>query len=292
MDQNEFRQLKESGGLVDDADLRDATTEVIDDQYEEETTADEVEEELEQDDTEDAPEAAETAEEEEPEQLTPKEQTAFQKRLERERAKLEEKLRKELEEAAEQKYSKHREAIEAIGGDPDKILSAAREAKMLQDAQVLANRNGWDEEQTRWYVEQQKQQQELKELRVQMSINKLKDNPEYAGIASMERDIVTKIDRTNGALTVEEAYWALGGHKRAEQIRLEAQQREIAKRNQPNRTVQKDSPSTQVGEKPLPASVLSEAKKMGISEAEARRLMNAQPAQDIDEWRERRKQAK
>lgn len=292
MDRDEFNALKQSGGLVTDAALREATTEVIDDQYEEETPVDEEVAEEQEETLSDEPEGTDTAEEEEPEQLSPKEQTAFQKRLERERAKLEEKLRKELEEAAEQKYSKHREAIEAIGGDPDKILSAAREAKMLQDAQVLADRNGWDEEQTRWYVEQQKQQQELKELRVQMQINRLKDQPDYAGIDRMEKDILAKIDRSNGALTVEEAFWALGGPKRVEQVKLEAQQREIAKRSAPTRTVQKDAPTTGTGEKPLPASVLSEAKKMGISESEARRLMNAQPAQDIDEWRERRKQAK
>lgn len=224
--------------------------------------------------------------------MTPKEQTAFQKRLEREQKKLEEKLRTEMEEQYKQKYSKHDEVIQSMGGDPDKILNAAKEAQMVREAQQVAKQNGWDEDQTQWYIEQQKQQNELKELRVQMQINKLKDNPDYAGIASMERDILAKIDKSNGALNVEEAFWALGGSRRAEQIKLETQQREIAKRAQQPRTVLKDAPSNATGEKPLPPDVLQEAKKMGISEAEARRLWSAKPTQTINDYRERKKQAK
>lgn len=293
MDQNEYRKARETGATVSDADLQQATTEVVDDQYEDETPEEEVADEQEQEDTQDAPEDTESDEVDETEQtLSPKEQTAFQKRLERERAKLEEKLRKEIEDEAEQKYSKHKQAIDAIGGDPDKILAAAKEAQLQREAQTLADRNGWDEEQTQYYIDQQKQQQELKELRVQMQINRLKDQPDYLGIDRMEKEILAKIDLAKGALTVEEAYWALGGPKKAEQIKLEAQQREIVKRSQQPRTVLKDAPSTATGEKPLPPSVLAEAKKMGISEAEARKLMNTKPAETIDDWRERRKQAK
>lgn len=286
MDQNEYRKARETGELVTDAALQDATTEVIEDQYEEDV--EEVIEEVEEEVT-DELESTEEQLEEEVEQLSPKEQTAFQKRLEREQKKLEEKLRSEMEEQYKQKYSKHDEVILSMGGDPEKILNAAKEAQMVREAQRLADQNGWSEADTNWYIEQQKQQQELKELRVQMQINKLKDNPDYAGIASMEKDILAKIDRSNGALNVEEAFWALGGNKRVEQVKLEAQQREVAKRAQQPRTVQRDSPSTSVGEKPLSPSVLAEAKKMGISEAEARRLMTAQSAQTIDEWREKRK---
>lgn len=286
MDQNEYRKARETGATVSDADLQAAETEVIDDQFEEEQE-EVVEEELEE--SQDELETSEDEVEEEVEQLSPKEQTAFQKRLEREQKKIEEKLRTEMEEQFKQKYSKHDEVISSMGGDPEKILSAAKEAQVVREAQRLADQNGWSEADTNWYIEQQKQQQELKELRVQMQINKLRDNPDYAGIASMEKDILAKIDRSNGALNVEEAFWALGGNKRVEQVKLEAQQREIAKRAQQPRTVQRDSPNTSVGEKPLSPSVLAEAKKMGISEAEARRLMTAQSAQTIDEWREKRK---
>lgn len=283
MDQIEYRKARESGELVDDADLQNDETTITDDRDEEEVVTEEEIDDQEQQDEQD--DDAQDDNGDDTDQLTPQEKSAFQKRLEREQKKLEEKLRKELEEKMEQKYSKHKQAIEHLGGDPDKILNAAREAQMKREAQQLADQNGWDDEQTQWYLDQRKQQQELKELRVQMQINKLKDSPEYAGIASMEKDILAKIDRTNGVLTVEEAYWALGGPKRIEQIKLEAQQREIAKRNAPTRTVQRDTPSSTTGEKPLPPSVLEEARRMGITPEEARKLMNAPVAQNIDEYR-------
>lgn len=287
MDQNEYRKARETGATVSDADLQAAETEVIDDQFEEEQE-EIIEEEL--DEVTDELESSEDDSEQEVEPpLSPKEQTAFQKRLEREQKKIEEKLRSEMEEQFKQKYSKHDEVILSMGGDPEKILNAAKEAQMVREAQRLADQNGWSDADTQWYIDQQKQQQELKELRVQMQINRLRDNPDYSGIASMEKDILAKIDRSNGALNVEEAFWALGGNKRVEQVKLEAQQREIAKRAQQPRTVQRDSPSTSVGEKPLAPSVLAEAKKMGISEAEARRLMSVKSAETIDEWREKRK---
>jgi hypothetical protein len=292
MDQFEFRRLKESGGTVTDAALQQAENEITpDDRYEEPPVEENIEEQ-EHEQPEYEPEDSERADEPEDVELSPREKTAFEKRMERERAKLEEKLRAEIASQKDQEYSKYREAVEAIGGDPDKILNAAREAKLQREAQTLAERNGWDDEQTQWYIEQTKQQQELKELRVQMQINRLKDQPDYAGISRMEKEIMAKIEKSNGALSVEEAYWALGGPKKAEQLKLEATQREVARRAQQPRTVVKDSPSTNVGEKPLPPQVLRDAKLMGISEEEARRLHNSQAAGDIDSWREQRKKAK
>lgn len=292
MDQNEFRKLKEAGQLPSDADLAAAETEITPDDRHEESEVEEREEQLDEQEesTEDVEESAQ--EDVDDVELSPKEKTAFEKRMERERAKLEEKLRKELEEQYEGKYSKHKQAIEAIGGDPDKIIQAARDAQLERESEILADQRGWSEEERRYYVDQKKQEQELKELRVQMQINRLKDNPDYLGIDRMEREISDKIDRSNGALSVEEAFWALGGPKRVEQVKLEAQQREIAKRAQQPRTVIKDTPSTSTGEKPLPASVLKDAKLMGISEDEARRLYNSQSAQNIDAWREQKKKQK
>lgn len=282
MDQNEYRKAKETGELVDDADLQNVDTTIIDDRDEEEV---EFEEEVDVDSQQDEQEDSQEDVDDEDVQLTPQEKTAFQKRLEREKAKLEEKLRKELEEQVEQKYSKHKQAIEHLGGDPEKILSAARDAQMKREAQQLADQNGWDEEQTHWYLEQQKKDQRLQELEVSVQINDLKDRPEYAGIGSMKQSIIDKIKATRGALNVEEAYWALGGPKRIEQVKLEAQQREIAKRQAPTRTVQRDTPSSTTGEKPLPPNILKEAERMGISAEEARKLMNTPRSQNIDEYR-------
>jgi len=282
MDQDQFRELKESGGLATDAALQEEPNEPV------------VEEE---DDLQDTPtdeheDAQDDDEEDELPALSEKEKTAFEKRMERERTKLQEKLEAELQQKYEQQYGRHKQVIEMLGGDPDAIEKRIRDNQMAQEAQRLAEVNGWDDEQTQWYVEQQKQQQELKELRVQMQINRLKDNPDYAGIASMEKDILAKIDRSNGALSVDEAYWALGGPKRAEQIRLEAQVRESTKRAQKPRTVLTDSPTSNTGEKPLPTEVMREAERMGISAAEARRLMSKEPAKDLADWRAQKQKQK
>lgn len=277
MDQSEFRTLKETGGLVDDAGLQQEETEVVaEEQEEQEPTVSEDQE----SDTE--------ALEEESDDLPPlseKEKTAFEKRMERERKKERERLEAEYE----QKYGRHKQVVELLGGDPDAIERRIRENQMQAEANRLAEQNGWTEEETTWYVNQRKQEQELKELRVQMQINKLRDNPDYAGIGSMEKEILSKIDKTNGALSVEEAYWALGGPKKAEQIRLEAQMRESVKRQKTPRTVITDSQVSTTTEKPLPADVVRDAERMGISTAEARRLMSKPTASNIDEWRANRK---
>lgn len=283
MDQNDFRAAKETGGLVTDAALQSEDAGKI--EIEQDDFEPEQEEELEQ--PEDTEEEQPDDEEDDLPPLTDKEKTAFEKRMERERTKLQQKLEAELE----QKYSRHKQIVDSLGGDPDAIERRIRDNQIATEAQRIADANGWDEEQTQYYVEQQKQQQELKELRVQMQVNRLRDNPDYLGIGSMERDILSKIDKTGGALTVEEAYWALGGPKKAEQIRLEAQVRESTKRAQKPRTVLTDSPTSGTGEKPLSPEVMREAERMGISAAEARRLMSREPAQNIDEYRAKNKKA-
>lgn len=308
MDRTEYEQLKESGGLVSDADLRQAETEITpDDRYEE--PAPEEPQEPEQPDEPTEPEhpvePSEPTEDDELPELPEDQKTAFQKRLEREQKKIREQAEKELAERYETQYEKHKRIVDELGrGDPDAILRQIEEnrqnAEITQRAQSLAYQYGWEEEQTREYIQQeqtrlnqQRQQEnmmrELQVLRIQNDINDLRDNPDYTGIREMRDQIIDKVAKSNGAITVSEAYWALGGPKRAEQVKLEAQQREVARRAQQPRTVLKDSPNNSTGEKPLPADVLRDAKLMGISEEEARRLYNSQPAQDLDEWRAQRK---
>jgi hypothetical protein len=281
MDQNEYRAMKESGVLVTDAALQEEPKEAVIVTEEEKPEVVEENQEVE----EEQEEILIEDEDEELPALSEKEKTAFEKRMERERKKERERIEAEYE----QKYGKHKSVIDMLGGDPDVIEQRLRDNQMAQEARRLAEQNGWNEEQTKWYVEQQKQQQELRELRVQMQINKLKDNPDYAGIGTMEKEIMSKIDKTNGALTVEEAYWAMGGPRKAEQIRLEAQMREAEKRKKTPRTVITDSPSSTTGEKPLPPEIAQQAERMGISAAEARRLMNSEPAKNIDDWRAKQK---
>jgi hypothetical protein len=287
MDQNEFRQLKESGGTVTDAALRDAETTIIDDREEVITESEDVENEEEHEEQEDQQEQEEDEEDDLP-PLNEKEKTAFEKRRERD----EKKLREQLEAEYEQKYGRHKQVIEMLGGDPDAIEKRIRDNQLAQEAQRLAEANDWSDEDTQWYINQQKQERELKELRVQSSINKLSANPDYAGISTMEKEILAKIDQTKGQLSVEEAYWALGGHKKAEQIRLEAQMRESVKRQKTPRTVITDTQVSTTTEKPLPSDVVRDAERMGISATEARKLMTKEPVNNIDEWRARNKASK
>lgn len=233
---------------------------------------------------------------EEPE-LSPKEKTAFEKRMERERRKLEEELSKQLEE----KYSKHSRVIEKLGGDPDKIEQYLEEQRIQQEvsaqAQQLAYNNAWDDEQTQWYInnqmEQRRQQmqqnqlqQEIAQLRLESQINELRDNPDFAGINTMKKEIADIVSKSNGQLTVSQAYWALGGEQRAKQMQRETEQRAAAKRR--NRVVAKDTPSAASTEQAIPANILAQAKALNMSEQEIRELMSFD-AKNINEYRAKNK---
>lgn len=274
MTQDDFRE-QESGEEVVDAALQEHDEVIEQEEIVDGPELEEVDHDL-ADDDDDLP------------QLSDKEKTAFERRMEREKVKLQEKLEAELKQQYESQYGRHKQVVELLGGDPDAIEKRIRDNQIAQEAQRLAEANGWDDEQMNWWYNQQKQDREVKELRVQMQISRLRDNPDYAGIAGMEKEILKKIEQTGGALSAEEAYWALGGKNRAEQIRLEAQVRESAKRTQKLRTVLTDSPTSGTGEKPLSPEIAREAERMGISAAEARRLMSKEPAKDLADWRARK----
>lgn len=234
--------------------------------------------------------------EDEPE-LPPKEKTAFEKRMERERRKLEEELSKQYEE----KYSKHQKVIEKLGGDPEKIEQMLTERQMQSEiqaqAQQLADYNGWDDSQTQWYIQQQTQvrqqelhqqqlEKEVQSLRIANEINELRDNPEFSGIMNLKKDISDLVAKSNGSLTVSQAYWALGGQARAQQMKREAEQRAAVQRR--TRVVTKDTPSAASTEKVIPANVLAQAKQMGMSEREVRELMSFD-AHNINDYRAKKK---
>ncbi|KWX71616.1 hypothetical protein AMQ84_27225 [Paenibacillus riograndensis] len=226
---------------------------------------------------------------EEPE-LSPKEKTAFEKRLEREKRKLEETLSKQYED----KYSKHKRVIEQLGGDPDVIELRLKEQQIMNEAQQLAEQNGWDEQQYSWYIGQQQQvmkqeqlQKELAELRIANQINDLRDNPEFAGIQTMRQEISDIVNRSNGTLSVEQAYWALGGAKRNQQTKREAEQRAAVQRRQ--RVVANDAPAAASTEKALPPDVLAQAAAMGMSPAEVRELMAFEGINNINDYRKIKK---
>lgn len=283
MNRSEFEESKVVSTEVEEQD----------DTVQEETEEIESEEAEDQDvvETDDTEETEET-EEEIPEEQKP----AFAKRLEREQKKIREAAEKELSEKYEARYGKHKSIVDMLGGDPDKVEQMIRdnqaEAAAQQQAQSLANQYGWDEQQTQQYAQQyaqqQKKDQELADLKVQVQINEFKDNPDYAGIGGMKKEIQTMIGRSNNALSVEQAYWALGGKNRAEQLKREAEQREIAKRSKTKRTVQSDSPTSTTGEKPLNAEDERLRQKMGISITEARNLLKDSPS-NLEQFRKQKK---
>lgn len=286
MDRYEYKELKESGGLVTDAALQEEPKEIEITEVEEEQP-EQTEPEVTGEDetpTEEPEPTQEIEEEDDLPELSEKEKTAFEKRMEREKRKMEEQYKQEYE----AKFGKHKAVIDMLGGDPEALEKRIREGQMAREAEAMAEQNGWTDQEKQWYIQQQQKDQRLKELEVQVQINELKDQPEYEGIQTMKETIISKIQSSNGALSVQEAFWAVGGPKRIEQIKLEATVREQERRKKQPRTVLTDSPAPNNAEKPLPSDVLKDAERMGISPAEARRLMNSEPAGSIDEYRRRK----
>src|SRR5690606_16083236 len=145
MDQIEYREMKESGGLVDDAGLQEQEEGVTEENEDvEDTSADEQEEGV---------ETSEESEDGDLPELSEKEKTAFEKRRERDERKMREKIEAELKDQYEKQYGRHKQVIDLLGGDPDAIEKRIRENQVMAEANRLAEQNGWDDEQTRWYVE-------------------------------------------------------------------------------------------------------------------------------------------
>ena len=212
-------------------------------------------------------------------ELPPEQKNAFQKRLEREQKK----IRDQVEAESIAKYAKHQKIIDSLGGDPDAIEKAFQEQEWAKEAQS----QGYEKpEESAWYIAQKKQQAELNELRVKVQINELKDDPLYAGIKGSEKEIQAFMTRTGS--TAKEAYWAIGGEARAQQLKREAEQRAIVKKAQPKRTVQSDSSTGDAGAlPPLPADIEVQRRQMGISHQEALDLLGSDYA-NIDDYRKQK----
>lgn len=208
--------------------------------------------------------------------LPPEQKTAFQKRLEREQRKIREQLEQELK----SQYSKHDQIIQLLGGDVETIEKAIKEQQWAQEAEAY----GYDRDA---YVREKQREDRLFELEIRDQINELRDNPDYAGIQSMKKEVADMVKRSNGALTVEQAYWALGGKMRAEQVKREVEQRQIAKRKQAKFSPQSDSSSASVPTSPFSAEELAAIKQMGLTVEEAQELMKT--PSDLYEFRKQRK---
>lgn len=281
MNLQEWREQKETGMTAEETqpDVQDAAVYEEPEVVEEEPNdiPDEPEDDEEQADVDEPEGTSDESDDEDEIELPEAQKTAFQKALEREKRKLaerEEQIKKELE----QQYNPYKSFFDQLGIDPATAQQAIEQNKIRQQTEQLAYEQGWTDEQAQAYLqnqlEQQRQAEELHDLRVTVQINDLADKPEFAGIKQMKDQIKQLIRESGGKLTADQAYWAIGGPDRAKQLQREAQQREIAKRAKAKRTVQTDNPASVPTEKPLPPDVKRAAQEAGISEREARRLMD------------------
>lgn len=277
MNLQEYREQKETGMTAEDTqpDVQDAAVqeEVNPEVDVTVDVTDEQEETVESDALEDV---ADESSDEEDIELPDAQKTAFQKALEREKRKLAER-EEQLKQEYEQQYNPYKSFFDQLGIDPATAQQAIESNRIKQQAEQLAYEQGWTDEQAQAYLqnqmEQQRQAEELHDLRVTVQINDLADKPEFSGIKQMKDQIKQLIKDSGGHLNAEQAYWAIGGPERAKQLQREAQQREIAKRSKVTRTVQSDNPAVVPTEKPLPPEVKKAAQLAGISEKEARRLL-------------------
>ena len=267
---------------------------------EEEQTADEVQEV--DDGAEKAGEQEGEEKEEEDEEPLPKEQrNAFYKRVQRERKKAYEEALQKVRQELEAQYNPYKAFFDRLGIKPEDALRHLEEQNLIQEAraqatreaQVLADRYGWtDEETQRWIDEQariiakqRQQEEEIRELRVSVRINELSDSGEYPGIKNMKSAILDFI-RRNPYATVEQAYWAVGGPQLIKQFKRESEQREAAKRSQTKRVVLTGADQGDMnGPEPLPPEAVRFMKETGLSESEIRFLLSDKVPKTIDEYR-------
>lgn len=281
MNLQEWREQKETGMTAEETqpEVQDAAVHEEPEVVEEEPidTPEEPEDDVDPSDADDTEESSEESEEEEDIELPEAQKTAFQKALEREKRKFSER-EEQLKHEYEQQYNPYKSFFDQLGIDPATAQHAIEQNRIRQQAEQLAYDQGWTDEQAQAYLqnqlEQQRQAEELHDLRVTVQINDLADKPEFAGIKQMKDQIKQLIKESGGKLSADQAYWAIGGPDRAKQLQREAQQREIAKRAKTKRTVQTDNPASVPTEKPLPPDVKRAAQEAGISEREARRLMD------------------
>ena len=218
-------------------------------------------------------------------------QSAWAKRAERERRKATEETETRLKAEYETQIDPYKKFFDQLGIDPQTAMQAIEQNKIKQEAEQLAYNNGWDEQQTQWYMQQQQQSKELHELRVSVQINDLSDTPDYPGIKGMKSQIGDMI-RQNPNMNVSQAYWAVGGQSLAQQLKREAEQREIAKRSQTKRTVVSDSPITQTGPAPLTPEAVTFMRQNNMTEAQVRQLMQDDFPKDLQTFRKMRNQGR
>ena len=230
-------------------------------------------------------------------------QSAWQKRAERERRKGAEEAEIRLKAEYEDQINPYKAFFEKLGVNPEEAMRVMEQNKIREesrrvvaaDAQQLAYQYGWDEQQTEEYINRQadviarqrQQDEEVHSLRISVAINDLADNKDFPGIKQMKSQI-SEFIRNNPRVPVEQAYWAVGGASLATQLKRETEQREIAKRSQTSRKVVTDSGTATDTKGALPAEAIEFMRREGMSESQIRVLMGDAP-KNLAEYRKMNK---
>lgn len=275
---DEFRQAKDAG--VDLYEVQEDAAPEMEQQEMQEEIQEEQQEELQPEQSESEDQEIEQSEDED----IPKEHhSAWQKRAQRER----EKGAKEAEERLRQEYESqinpYKKFFDQLGVNPDDALKLVEQQRIRKEAEQMAYQNDWTDEQAQMYIQQQELMREQTEMRVSLKVYELADSPNFPGIKQMKGRI-TEFVRQNPNLSVEQAYWAVGGPELAQQIKMESEQREIAKRSKTSRKVVSDNNDKMANKDSLPPEAIQFAKAEGMTEDEVRLLLSEAP-KNIDEYR-------
>jgi hypothetical protein len=218
-------------------------------------------------------------------------QTAWQKRAERERRKAYEEAETKLKTEYESQLNPYKQFFDSLGLDPKQAMEALERNKLQQEAQQLAYQNGWDEQQTQMYMRQQELEHKQTEMQVNLRVYELAETSDYPGIKQM-KGAITDFIRANPRATVDQAYYAVGGQALVTQMKREAEQREIQKRAQTKRTVITDAPTDMKGPAPLTPDAEAFMRRTGMSEEQVRLLMQDKGPSNLEEYRKQFKKAK
>lgn len=215
-------------------------------------------------------------------------QTAFQKALEREKRKAREGAEKKFKEQFETEYSAklnpYQKFFEQLNMTPEQAMEAMEQNRVQQEAQRLAEYNGWDDQQTQMYMRQQDLERKQTEMTVNLRVYELSDTADFPGIKQM-KGAITEFIRANPRVPVEQAYWAVGGANLATQLKREAEQREIAKRTQTKRTVISDAPTDMKGPEPMTPEAVAFMKRTGLNETEFRKQYMSEAPKTLEDFR-------
>lgn len=283
MSLDQFRQMKASGINPFEQGETDAASqtqgEVTEDVHAEPET-DYTEEETE---ASDAP--LDASNDDEDIEVPENQKTAFQKALEREKRKAREAAEAKYKQEYEAQYNPYKAFFDRIGiTDPQQAMEALERQQLQNQAQQMAYEQGWSDQETQMWVRQQELEKKQTEMQVDLQLYQLEETKKYPGIRQMKGEITAFI-RQNPRATAEQAYFAVGGANLLQQMKREAEQREIAKRAKPKLTQAPDAPFDTRGPEPLPPEAVQFMRKTGMTEQQVRMMMQDSEKMNLETYR-------